>query len=274
MKTQILSLKFWRNLGKRLTPWLDGITLLAWGILLIKYWLTGRLAILIHPNYFSLTVMAALCLLILGSLRLYEIWKVYQRQLILHQTVPHAITPNPRHEPMNLLPKNWGSGLLLITAIIGLLVTPRTFASQTALERGITESLPVTRLQPQEFKNVSKPEERSLIEWIKLLNFNPEPDTYKGQKVKLQGFVVHPPSLSEQYLWISRFVITCCAADAYPIGLPVKLPPGETRRKFPSDKWLEITGEMMTEELQTKRKLVIKADTLTPIPEPKNPYDY
>jgi uncharacterized repeat protein (TIGR03943 family) len=109
---------------------------------------------------------------------------------------------------------------------------------------------------------------------VRLLNFNPEPDTYRGQKVKVQGFVIHPPKVGEQYMWIGRFVITCCAADAYPIGLPVKLPIGQSRTAFVPDSWLEIEGETIVEELQGKRKLIIQASSLKPIPEPKNPYDY
>ncbi len=36
-------------------------------------------------------------------------------------------------------------------------------------------------------------------------------------------FVVQLPQLLDNYLLISRFILTCCAVDAYPVGLPVKL---------------------------------------------------
>ncbi len=258
----------------RLSAWLDPLVIILWGILLLKYWTTGKLNILIHPNYFGLTIAAGITLLILGGLKCYEVWEIYQRQVVLRQSLGNNPLPIETVKHITLLPPNWGSCLLLAVAIIGLIVTPKTFASQTALERGITESLPVTRLQPQEFKNASKPEARSLIEWVRLVNFNPEPDTYKGQKVKVDGFVIHPPSLGEEYIWVSRFVITCCAADAYPIGLPVKLASGQSRVNFPPDKWVEIQGEMSTEVLDGKRKLVIQSSQIKPIPEPKNPYNY
>ncbi|MBF2099268.1 MAG: TIGR03943 family protein, partial [Gloeomargaritaceae cyanobacterium C42_A2020_066] len=29
---------------------LDALALAAWGLLLLKYWVTGQLAVLIHPN--------------------------------------------------------------------------------------------------------------------------------------------------------------------------------------------------------------------------------
>lgn len=262
------------SLLRRIGPWLDALAILAWGILLLKYWITGKLNILIHPNYFGLTLAAGIGLIVVGSLKSYELFQIEERKKILRQ-VPGIDSPRIEEvQHITLFPPGWGSILLLSVALIGFIITPRTFSSQTALERGITESLPVTRMQPQEFRNAAKPEQRSLIEWVRLLNFNPEPDSYTGQKVKVQGFVIHPPSLSKEYIWIARFVITCCAADAYPIGLPVKLQPGQNRASFPADSWLEIEGEMSTEELGGKRKLIILASSLKPIPEPKNPYDY
>jgi uncharacterized repeat protein (TIGR03943 family) len=259
---------------KKLSPWLDAISILSWGILLLKYWITGKLNILIHPNYFGLTVAGGIGLIVMGGFKIWQLIKADRatKKSRTTQSIDSPRTTAVQH--VTLFPPSFGSGLMLSVALIGLATTPRTFTSQTALERGLTESLPITRLQPQEFRNATKPENRSLVEWVRLLNFNPEPDTYRGQKVKVQGFVIHPPNVSEQYLWIGRFIITCCAADAYPVGLPVKLPPGQTRASFPPDTWWEIAGEATSEELAGKRKLVVQASSLNQISEPKNPYDY
>jgi uncharacterized repeat protein (TIGR03943 family) len=259
---------------KKLGPWLDALAILGWGILLLKYWITGKLSILIHPNYFGLTVAGGIGLVFIGGFKTWELIKLDRAK---QQFQTSATINSPRItavEHITLFPPSFGSILMLSVALIGLLTTPRTFTSQTALERGLTESLPITRLQPQEFRNMTKPEMRSLVEWVRLLNFNPEPDTYVGQKVKVQGFVIHPPNVAEQYLWIGRFIITCCAADAYPVGLPVKLPIGQSRVTFPPDSWLEIEGDAIAEEFQGKRKLTIQASSLKSISEPKNPYDY
>ncbi len=259
---------------KKLSPWLDALAILAWGILLLKYWITGKLSILIHPNYFGLTVAGGIGLMVIGGLKTWQLVKLDRTAKQSRISTANNSLRIAEVEHVTLFPPSIGSTLMLSVALIGLLTTPRTFTSQTALERGLTESLPITRLQPQEFRNTTKPEKRSLVEWVRLLNFNPEPDIYRGQKIKVQGFVIHPPNITEQYLWIGRFIITCCAADAYPIGLPVKLPIGQSRTAFAPDSWLEIEGETIVEELQGKRKLIIQASSLKPIPEPKNPYDY
>ncbi|MBG0747843.1 MAG: TIGR03943 family protein [Planktothrix agardhii KL2] len=243
-------------------PWLDVVALFVWGILLLKYWITGKLYILIHPNYFSLSIIAGITLLVLGGLK--------ARQIIQESSV--GSSPSVQH--ITLFPRGMGSLLLIITACLGLLITPQMFGAQTALKRGLTESLPITRAQPQKFRTAIQPENRSLIEWVRLLNVNPEPDAYTGQKAKITGFVIHPPDLPKNYIWLGRFILTCCAADAYPVGIPVLLPEGKSRELYPQDSWLDIEGIMFTETFNNERKLTLKAQTVKAILPPKNPYDY
>lgn len=246
---------------------LDIVALWAWGVLMLRYWLKGQLSLLIHPNYFWLVIATGVVLLFLAALRMFQLLTQ------VRQRASGKRLPLPVVQHISLFPPGWSSALLIATAILGLLVTPKVFTSQTAIQRGVTDAITMTRSQPQAFRSNSKPEERSLIEWIRTLNVYPEPDAYAGQKVKVQGFVVHPSDLSPQYLLISRFVITCCAADAYPVSLPVKLATGK-RDSYPPDTWLEIEGQMITETLNEKRQLTIAASSLKKIPEPANPYFY
>ncbi|MBD2094407.1 TIGR03943 family protein [Trichocoleus sp. FACHB-591] len=247
------------------SPWLDVVAISAWGILLLKYWLTGKLSLLIHPNYTWLAIAGGIGLLLIGGGKALTLLpQSFQRR--------NAAIPVQTTQHLSLFPPGWSSTLLLFTAILGFVVTPRAFASQTAIQRGVGDAITLTRAQPQAFRASSNSESRSLIEWVRTLNVYPEPDAYTGQKVKVQGFVIHAPELPEQYFLLSRFVITCCAADAYPVSLPVKLK--ESRKDYPVDTWLEIEGQMITEDLAGKRQLTIQPKSIKKIPEPKNPYDY
>jgi uncharacterized repeat protein (TIGR03943 family) len=67
-------------------------------------------------------------------------------------------------------------------------------------------------------------------------------------------------------------VITCCAADVYPVSLPVKI--AESRANYPPDKWLQIEGQADVDINNGNRQVVIVASNITAIAEPKNPYDY
>jgi uncharacterized repeat protein (TIGR03943 family) len=246
-----------------LLPWLDIFAIGAWGVMMLKYWITGKLYLLIHPDFFWLVVVAGVSFLALSFIKLCEL-------IIRRWKQPNVRMPAVQH--FSFFPPGWGAVLLLITAILGLLITPQVFASQTALDRGVTDTLTATRSQPQSFRSAKKSEDRSLIDWVRTLSVYPEPDEYTGQKAKVQGFVIHPPNLPPQYLMISRFVLTCCAADAYPVGLPVKL--SQTRQAYPPDTWLEIEGKMITETLENHRQLVIESSAIKTIPKPKNPYEY
>jgi len=248
------------KIQNRVMPWLDVLAITAWGILILKYWIQGKLNLLIHPDYFWLAILGAIGLLIVGFFKAGQLLQPRRRE----------VTAIAQH--ITLFPPALGSVLLLTAAILGLIISPHVFASQTALERGVTDLVGATRTQPQAFHASVRPEERTLIEWVRTLNVYPEPDAYTGQKVKVQGFVIHPPELGKEYLFLARFVITCCAADAYPAGLPVKLK--GTGDQYPSDIWLEVEGQMVTENLSGKRQLTIAATSLKKIPQPKNPYSY
>ncbi|MGF1677125.1 MAG: TIGR03943 family protein [Rivularia sp. (in: cyanobacteria)] len=244
-----------------LLPWLDVIAIVAWGFLMLKYWLTQELYLLIHPNYFPLVVVAGIVLVIIGIAKGVELLR--QR----------GATPNVQH--MNLIPPRLGSVLLIAVAILGFVVAPPVFASDKALQKGVTDlSTGNSRLQPQSFRASIRPEERSLVDWSRTLSVYPEPDAYTGQRAKVTGFVIYPPDLGNEYLFLARFVLTCCAADAYPVGLPIKLPQGQTREQFKKDSWLEIEGKMATENLAGKRQLTVISNTVKPISRPKNPYSY
>ncbi len=247
---------------RTVSPWLDVIAIAAWGVALLKFWLTGELFLLIHPNYKWLTVVAAIALLLVASMKGWFVWRASRSV---------RIAPPPQH--LTLFPPAMSSVVMLIVAIAGLLITPRAFASQTAIDRGVNEAITLTRVKPQSFQASAKTEDKSLIDWIRTLQVYPEPDAYTGQKAKIEGFVVYPQNLPEQYFLATRFVITCCAADAYPVSLPVKLTSGN-RNDYQVDSWVSIEGTMITENLAGKRQLTVQAASLKPIPEPKNPYNY
>ncbi|PSO49911.1 MAG: TIGR03943 family protein [Cyanobacteria bacterium SW_9_44_58] len=260
----------WHSL---ILPSIDILTFLAWGTLLLKYWLSGQIKLLIHPNYIGLVVVTGFALLLLGFFKLFQLYQTQQKRVKSNPKIVQHVT---------LLPSGWSSLFLLGTALLGFLIPPTILSSETALQRGVRESLPLTQTQPEAFQVTVEPEQRSLIDWIKTLNAYPEPDTYQGQPVNVEGFVIKIDQLSGSYFLLAKFIITCCAIDAYPVALPVKL--DKTNQTYPADTWLKIEGEMMTDTLPLQgidyqadrsiRQSVIHAKKITKIPTPSNPYGY
>lgn len=250
---------------QKCVPWLESCAIAAWGITLLRLWLSGQLFLLIHPNYIPLTVIAGIGLTIVGAT---EAWRVAKRRKN-HKNNQNS--PN-NQQHVNLIKPSLSSSLLLFVAIVALFVSPRPFTSEKAIHRGVIENIADARTIPQSFRASNRPEERTLVEWVRTISAYPEPDAYKGQKVNLSGFVVHSPDQPDNMFLITRFVITCCAADVYPVSLPVKI--AESRKNYPPDRWLQIEGQVDVEGTGSNRQIVIVASNITAISEPKNPYDY
>lgn len=238
--------------------WTDLVPVL-WGALLLKYWLTGQLSRLIHPNFNGLIAVTGGLLLVLGSLH----W--WQGRRSGDQGILTA----------NLVPGKLATGLLIGTAIAGLVIPPGTLGSQAALQRGLGSTLPVTRLRPQAFQIASNPEGRSLVDWVRTLNAYPEPEAYSGQPVRIEGFVMRLDELPADTILAARFIVSCCAVDAYPVALPVKLPAGTQATDFPVDSWVRIRGAIASLELPGQaRQASVRATEIASIPTPRDPYSF
>jgi len=246
--------RYWQ----KFQPWLESTAIFAWGFTLLRVWLSGQILLLIHPNYVPLTVIAGFMLTFVG---LAEAWRVSKRR---------GYGKNQQH--ITLIKPSLSSSLLLFVAIVALFVTPRPFTSEKAIHRGVTDSIADARTIPQSFRASNRPEERSLVEWVRTISAYPEPDAYKGQKANVSGFVVHDPNQPDNMFLITRFVITCCAADVYPVSLPVKI--NGSRSAYPPDRWLQVEGQADVDNQDGNRQVVIIANNITAIAEPKNPYDY
>jgi uncharacterized repeat protein (TIGR03943 family) len=70
---------------------------------------------------------------------------------------------------------------------------------------------------------------------------------------------------------VSRFVISCCAADAAPLGLVTQWP---DTGSLPNDTWVEVKGRFQMGEFDGEPMPVLIAETITPTDVPEPPYLY
>lgn len=88
-----------------------------------------------------------------------------------------------------------------------------------------------------------------------------------GLEVSLVGFVTHPKRASGDTFAVTRFYISCCAADAVPYSVVVD--PG-TSGDLPDDTWIRVEGTLA----RTADGFVVNASDVTQIDEPESPYLY
>jgi putative membrane protein len=84
----------------------------------------------------------------------------------------------------------------------------------------------------------------------------------EGKSVELTGFV----SSTGRLFTLSRFYITCCVADAVPIG--VRVSAGPRGAKLEKDDWIDVTGALA----RGHREWIVRALRIEHVKPPSDPY--
>jgi uncharacterized repeat protein (TIGR03943 family) len=108
-------------------------------------------------------------------------------------------------------------------------------------------------------------------EWASLLSQTNNPSFFNGKGADIIGFV-SPAEGNADVFYVSRFVLTCCAVDARPIGVGVYHPHWES--VYRKDQWVHVTGTFMQSSNGEPPVNVVKPTNILKIREPDNPYAY
>lgn len=111
----------------------------------------------------------------------------------------------------------------------------------------------------------------AIEDWVSAFGAEPNPGFYEGKEVDVVGFVFRPEGAPRDVFYVSRFVVTCCAVDAQPIGLPVRSPGWEGR--FEEDAWVRVEGRFAEAgEGYVDDPVVVEPGRVEPMKEPQDPY--
>lgn len=227
---------------------IDIIALLGLALLASYLSGTGQIGLLINPKYEILVSFGSACL-IMGSL-----WTIVRGKLI-HRDRAHVFS----------------SLLIVLVLIFSTQIPLQSLSSETALSRGVENRVPtIDEVKFEEALNTPS-EERTLTQWVRILTQHPDPRIFFGEAVILEGMVAKAPSLPENTVMLSRFVVACCIADARPLALLVTVPDPE---EWDNSDWIRVTGTIESGEFEGKQRGFIEAQNIQLISEPKNPYEY
>lgn len=161
--------------------------------------------------------------------------------------------------------------VLTLPVIIGISTPAQPLSSSTLDNRGIslTATFGSEKTSSQNFEVIE--EDRTILDWLKFANSNDDPAVYIGQQANVIGFVYHSEYLNEDQFMITRFVVTCCVADALAIGLPVQTIEG---MDLPENTWVHVQGTFDNINIGDETVPLIKAASIEIIAAPEQPYLY
>ena len=176
---------------------------------------------------------------------------------------PRGTSGAPRDEHGHDGPSR--AGWLVLAPVVAILVV-----APPALGAYSARRLPVSAIEPpsRHFPPLtgSDPVQVSLLDYYSRAAFDAG-RTLIPHRVALTGFVLgggEPGGFQ-----MARLVITCCAADAQPVVVSVRTPIAAPSR----DAWLTVTGTFGGMSPSDATVPVLRADAVTRIRPPADPYD-
>ncbi|KPG84388.1 TIGR03943 family protein [Frigoribacterium sp. RIT-PI-h] len=285
----------WRRLLDR---WQGVLLTLVVGVATLWLAATGQLVLYIHPRYDVFTVVM---ILIGMALSLATLAFSPVRGDDSHHDHDHDHGPGHDHDgrldaaeapavedglrPRRCRPVATGARRLAfsagvaVTAAIAIAVValpPATLTSATAGQRDVnssTASLDRTTVADATGASSDAYRSFSVLDWAGLLRQTTDLAFYEGKTADVVGFVTPSDTAPDDVFYVSRFVITCCAVDAQPVGVPGYLPGWQDQ--VAADDWVEVTGGFDTNRSSSSQDPVaLVPDEVTTVGQPSDPYLY
>jgi uncharacterized repeat protein (TIGR03943 family) len=243
--------------------YLPSVLLAGYGILIISLYLRGVLIWYINPSYVLPAMLAAGVLIVLAGV------------LALRKPAVHCDTCcEDGCDCSSSLGSYRVYGMLAIPLLLALLVPPHALAGFSAIQRGPQVAGVGVIRGASAVKRVSlsvNTRSFTMQDWVGALSADPNPADYTGKPVVVTGLVVHDPSSTPKgYFMVIRYLVTCCIADARPVGLIVK---DTSNGALKDNQWVTVTGSMGAAEDGGQKVAVVLPKSLTPI-KAGNPYIY
>lgn len=223
--------------------WVMAATLFGWGAFLLWMALSNTMARFLGPRTYWVAWFGATTLLVSG---LTTGWHA------LRSTGPRAGRAD------------WAGVLLLVLPIALVLAMPTPqLGAQAASRKAVGVGALSSFVPPPTGSEEIGLEEIHYAGMSR--EYADQVGIVEGAEVELTGFVTHPKSVTMGTFALTRFYISCCAADAVPYSVAI-----QADEDLIDDTWLRVSGTLQRDG---EGFVVVPAD-IRPIEEPSTPYLY
>lgn len=261
----------------------NALLLLLWGFGILWMAASGRLLAYLHPSLQPFTVAAGFLLLLMAGFAIRILVARHQRN---HSSCvcdhDHGNAHYDHQRRVGMPGFLFKTLILLIPIPVLLSGNADRFTTTTVSNRGIVqdlEKLPAARSAvsaPEPASTEERPGRPMTLQVIDMLYALQMPsyrEEFEGKEVELTAQYVpmttgNPKGDRFQAV---RMFITCCAADAKPVGVTVRTP---VMPKVSEMGWLKITGKPTFPMEGGKRTALLEATKIEPCDAPSEPFVY
>lgn len=251
---------------------IKAMALAAMGLFLFSRYFNGSLLYYINERFVWLTVLASLGFVLVGVSYRYRDQHNHEHHDHDEHDHHHHHDHGHDHGDHQHGHLTWAGLLLVISPIIlGLLIPPKPLGAAAMSNRDLSAKS-LTSVAAPESSIITKPKtDKNILDWIIEFQSASSPTAFAGQEAKLIGFIYRDERFAPNEFMVSRFIISCCAADAAPLGLMVRAAEDVT---LADDAWVEVRGQFETGQLDGETVPVLAAAEITPTDVPEQPYLY
>ena len=245
-------------MSHRMNRSFQGLLLLGLCIFFASKAVNGQITWYINARFIPLTLFGILFLAILAQTVFTEVRR--SRQQDGNEEYNH----HHEHEHSSA-----GLWIMLIPLLIGVLIPPRPLDSSAFTSKGLNSNTPLVSADSSAQLFETESEERNILDWLKLFTYNEDVVQFTDQKASVIGFVYFDESLGENQFYISRFVVSCCAADGFAIAIPVQW---NNLAALEQDSWVQVKGTIEPIIIDERNVPLLIAESIQSVPIPEQPY--
>lgn len=242
------------------------ILLVSLGLFLLSRYLNGSLSYYIHPRFNVLTVLTAIGLVGVAI--------AYGRHHFLAGQTGHEHQGPEHHDHDHSHDLSWAGLLLLaIPVVLGIIVQPRPLGASALTNREFSVGSLSSARAPEGsyFTTIATAGERNIMDWLYAFQSARDPGDFDGEEAHVIGFVYRDDRFDAGTFMVSRFTVSCCVADAAPVGLIVRWP---QTLELAGDTWVEVAGHFESGRFGDTVMPILIADSVVITDPPAQPYLY
>jgi len=248
----------------------QGLLLVLMGLMLVLKISNHSIIFYIHERFIPLTILAAALLFWLARGLVFAPATSGSQAQAENSTTLEPVELHSEHAGGHTKP--FSTLLLLLLPVVLGFLPAAPLTPEAVLQQGMVVSAYTVDAGTGPISLFSvPPENRSMLDWFRLVDEADDPSVFIGQPVSLIGTVVLQDDLPPGQFFLSRLLLTCCAADAYPVGILVDTGTASVPEE---GLWIRVEGSMQMIETGTRQQPKIAAETVFMIDPPAQPYIY
>lgn len=224
----------------------QALTIFIWLLFLLLILTTGKIQTYINRRFIPFTITGSLILFVLFLIKLKKMKKESTEKITLTSLLSFLI--------------------FLFPVLLTIIVKPGTLPALAVGRRGISQEfsggdvMDVLKAQLEMEGNYKKLNIKQVLTLAKN-----KPEEINGKDISVEGFVFKDVS-TEKFMLV-RFLITCCAADATPLGIEVLY---SNTEQLQQESWVKVYGKCTIKE----GKVFITAEDVKETQKPSSVYLY